>query len=48
LLWRATHASTTGGSSDSEVIALAVVPTGRPSASSDVTTATPVAKWPMT
>jgi len=36
-----------GGSSDSEVTALAVVPTGAPSAPIDVTTVTPVAKWPM-
>jgi len=33
-----------GGSSDSEVTALAVVPTGAPSAPIDVTTVTPVAK----
>ena len=35
-----------GGASDSEVTALAVVPTGAPSAPTDVTTVTPVAKWP--
>ena len=33
--------------SDSEVTALAVVPTGWPSASTEVTTVTPVAKWPI-
>ena len=36
-----------GGSRDSELTALAVVPTGWPSASTEVTTVTPVAKWPI-
>src|SRR5580693_10205795 len=36
-----------GGSSDSELTALAVVPTGWPSASTVVTMVTPVAKWPI-
>ena len=35
-----------GGSRDSELTALAVVPTGRPSGATEVTTVTPVAKWP--
>jgi len=38
---------TSGGWSDSEVTALAVVPTGLPSASIEVTTVTPVAKCPI-
>ena len=44
---RSKQTSTSGGSSDSEVTALAVVPTGLPSAPSEVTIVTPVAKWPM-
>jgi hypothetical protein len=40
--------STSGGSSDSEVTALAVVPTGSPPSPTDVTTVTPVAKCPIT
>jgi hypothetical protein len=46
-LSRSKQTSTSGGSSDSEVTALAVVPTGLPSAVSDVITVTPVTKWPM-
>src|SRR4051794_21351274 len=41
------HTSTSTGSSESEATALAVIPWGPPGAST-VTTATPVAKWPMT
>jgi len=44
-LARSKQTSTSGGSSDSEVTALAVVPTGSPSAPIEVTTVTPVAKW---
>src|SRR5450631_4005297 len=44
---RSKQTRTSGGSSDSEVTALAVVPTGWPSASTDVTTVTPVAKRPI-
>src|ERR1700722_5454594 len=36
-----------GGSRESELTALAVVPTGWPSGSTEVTTVTPVAKWPI-
>ena len=42
----AKHTSASSGSSDSEHTALAVMPTG-PSGPVAVTTATPVAKWPM-
>ena len=38
---------TSGGSSDTELSALTVMPNGR-SPSSAVTTVTPVTKWPMT
>ena len=38
---------TSGGSSDTELSALTVIPNGR-SPSSAVTTVTPVTKWPMT
>jgi len=44
---RSKQTSTSGGSSDSELTALAVVPTGSPSSSIDVTIVTPVAKWPI-
>ena len=44
-LARSKQTSTSGGSSDSDVTALAVVPTGSPSSHIDVTTVTPVAKW---
>jgi hypothetical protein len=43
-LSRSKHTSTSGGSSERELTALAVVPTGWPSAAMDVTTVTPVAK----
>src|SRR5580704_14601221 len=43
-LARSKQTSTSGGSSDSDVTALAVVPTGSPSSPIDVTTVTPVAK----
>ena len=39
--------SSSGGSSDTEVMALVVRPEG-PSGPAHATTATPVAKWPMT
>ena len=45
---RARQASTSGGRSETEEIAFAVVPTGEPSGSRAVTTVTPVAKWPIT
>ena len=38
---------TSGGSSDTELSALTVIPNGR-SPSSAVTTVTPVTKWPIT
>jgi hypothetical protein len=38
---------TSGGSSDTEVIALAVLPNGVSFTSVAPTTATPVAKWPI-
>jgi hypothetical protein len=41
---RSKQTSTSGGLSDSELTALAVVPTGSPSSSIDVTTVTPEAK----
>jgi hypothetical protein len=44
---RSKQTRTSGGSSDSELTALAVVPTGWPSAPRDVMTVTPVAKCPM-
>ena len=44
---RSKQARTSGGSSDSAVTALAVVPTGLPSVPRDVITVTPVANWPM-
>ena len=44
---RSKQTSTSGGFSDRELTALAVVPTGSPSSSIDVTTVTPVAKWPI-
>ena len=47
MLPRSKQTRTSGGSSDSEVTALAVVPTGSPSAPTEVITVTPVAKWPM-
>jgi hypothetical protein len=47
VLPRSKQTRMSGGSSDSEVTALAVVPTGVPSAPIDVITVTPVAKWPM-
>src|SRR5690606_28160896 len=44
-----THASTSGGSNETDATAFAVNPYGRPaSISIAVTTATPVAKWPIT
>lgn len=46
-LARSKQTSTSGGSSDSEVTVLAVVPTGSPSSPTDVTTVTPVAKRPI-
>src|SRR5690242_15562153 len=47
MLPRSKQTRTSGGVSDSEVTALAVVPTGWPSASTEVTTVTPVAKCPI-
>src|ERR1700727_1979044 len=47
LLDRSKQTRISGGSRDSELTALAVVPTGWPSASIEVTTVTPVAKWPI-
>src|SRR6202042_803876 len=46
-LGRSKQTRTSGGSSDSEVTALAVVPTGSPFGPTDVTMVTPVANWPM-
>src|SRR6266700_2066681 len=46
-LSRSKQTSTSGGSRDSEVTAFAVVPTGLPSAPTEVTTVTPVAKSPI-
>ncbi len=46
-LFRSKQTRMSGGSSDSELTALAVVPTGSPSGPTEVTTVTPVAKWPM-
>src|SRR5579863_7995072 len=46
-LLRSKQTSSSGGSSDSDVTALAVVPTGSPSSPIEVTTVTPVAKCPM-
>jgi hypothetical protein len=42
------HTSTSGGESDTELTALAVEPSGRPSGPAVVTTVTPVANRPMT
>jgi hypothetical protein len=44
---RSKQTSSSGGSRERELTALAVVPTGRLIASIEVTTVTPVAKWPM-
>ncbi len=47
MLARSKQTSTSGGSRESELTAFAVVPTGSPSGPTEVTTVTPVAKWPM-
>ena len=44
---RARQTSSSGGSSESELTALAVVPVGRPAASRVVTSVTPVANRPI-
>jgi hypothetical protein len=46
-LLRSKQTNSSGGSSDSDVTALAVVPTGSPSSPIEVMTVTPVAKCPM-
>ena len=46
-LLRSKQTSTSGGSSESDVTAFAVVPTGSPSGPTEVTTVTPVAKCPI-
>ena len=46
-LARSKQTRISGGSRDSELTALAVVPTGSPTGPTEVTTVTPVAKWPM-
>jgi hypothetical protein len=46
-LLRSKQTSSRGGSSDSDVTALAVVPTGSPSSPTEVTSVTPVAKCPI-
>src|ERR1700694_3879678 len=48
VLLRLRHQRINGGSSDTEVNELAVVPTGSPSARTAVTTVTPVANVPQT